>query len=150
MAENDPPQSCEATPGADSEKLLGLRQEDVVALLSRHTLNDYSRVQGLLHFCGGEEKSGNTPCHKIAKKFVEDIESRTKTYWDNLGKTELVKRYTLGVARVHVLGLIDRWGQDWEKIKVDFLKMYLSENFLGVGRSEKTDRREHSFIPYSN
>lgn len=68
MAENDPA-------AARPLRMITLAQDDLVTLLSRHTLNDYSRVQGLLHFCGGEERSSNvpnSPCHTVDEKCLKD------------------------------------------------------------------------------
>ncbi|XP_050713578.1 uncharacterized protein LOC126996782 [Eriocheir sinensis] len=130
----------EVTPtSTKGDKAVTLAHDDLVALLSRHTLNDFSRVQGLLHFCGGAEKSSqapNLPCHKLAKKWIEDIESRTQANWDTTGKIELAKQYALGAARDHLLGCITRCGQDWEKVKEDFLRVFPAVRTFAVLQKE--------------
>lgn len=126
-------------PKKEDGKSITLAHDDLVTLLSRHTLNDFSRVQGLLYFCGGEEKSSkapNLPCHKLAKKWIEDIESRTQANWDTTGKIELAKQYALGAARDHLLGCITRCGQDWEKVKEDFLRVFPTVRTFSVLQKE--------------
>ncbi len=80
-----------------------LTQQDFEALLSRHTKNYFSRIQGLKYFSGSEERYTaypSLPCHTNPRDFFTDLESRTQLNWDETGKLELAKQYCLGSARV--------------------------------------------------
>lgn len=88
-------------------------QEEITALFSRHSLNDFGSVQGLLHFCGEEEKHPDKPnekCHKIASQLIAEIEAHTQINWDIEGKIEIAKQCMLGYARDHLLSCVYNCG----------------------------------------
>ena len=110
---------------AASNMLIGA--EDLSALLARHTLNDYARVQGLKYFCGGEERHPQHPnlvCHTDPRDFFKDIEMRTTLHFDDKGRLELCRQYSLGAARLAIEESIKNNNNNYEAVKADILAIY--------------------------
>ncbi|KAK4300201.1 hypothetical protein Pmani_027589 [Petrolisthes manimaculis] len=105
---------------------------DLSDIIRNNTKNNYARINTLFHFCGGRDKHPEFPhliCEKNAVKWLEEIDSRTRDNWDDLGRIELATQYTLGSAHDYIKRVVKDAGTppSWEEVKRRFRRIYPNE-----------------------
>ena len=126
--DNNSPDSQASAHGGNP--LVALQATDVADIINYNTKNNYNQVVGLCYFCGGAERHSSDPtkhCTKSAKKFLQDIESRTEDNWDDRGRLELAQKYALGRASTCISTILKDVGLDWKEFKKRFLQLYSEE-----------------------
>ncbi|KAK3868973.1 hypothetical protein Pcinc_025680 [Petrolisthes cinctipes] len=91
--------------------------------------NDYSKITGLLHYCGGTARHPDHPnlaCETSAKDWLKDIDAKTKRNWNDEGRIELAEQYLLGQAKTDFRIIIVelKTNATWSNVKTQMLDIF--------------------------
>ena len=118
---------------SDPDSSACISSRDIAVAITDNTKNNFSRVVGLPYFCGGPEKSTLAPhlkCATSASSWIQDLDNRTQGNWDDVGRIELAKAYSLDSAYTHLTHCISKHPGKWEDVKKAFLEVYPEERSL--------------------
>ena len=124
----DPTTSSPEASGQESSSTETLvNKTDLASVISYNTRNNYNRVQGLKYFNGGKEKDPSKPelvFEVNPKNWIRDIEARTADNFNDEGKIQVAKQYSIGTAFTAICSIVEVEGNDWEKVKTAFFKIF--------------------------
>lgn len=126
-----PPQSTQAT--NDLTTKLG-------KVLSQNVRNNFAWITHLSHFCGGAEHHPHVPnvrCATDALIWIRQIEEKTADpHWDAEGRIAVAIQFAVGEAHAFLTCLKSEHGNNWVRIKQDFLVPFPKKDGLQLQLGE--------------
>lgn len=100
---------------------------DLGSVISQSTKNNYSKVYGLIHFNGGEDKDPDKPnavCELRGRNWIQNIDARATEALDDAGRIQVAKQHASRMVVECITTAVSRHGVNWSKVKEHILETY--------------------------